>query len=71
MLSIDRQDLRFGEQGLLFRIARAIGLCPGRGGAIRIGVAIGLLTWVPLLVLSAIDRTLQSGPTILFFAITS
>jgi hypothetical protein len=63
---IERQDVRFGEGGLLYRFARAVGLLPGRGGIVRVGVAIALLAWLPLVVLSAIEGTLLSGPTIAF-----
>ncbi len=61
---IELQEVRFGEGGLLYRFARAVGLLPGWGGVVRVGVAIALLTWLPLVVLSAIERTLLSGPTI-------
>ena len=60
----DLQDLKFGEGGLLYSVARALGLVPGPGGLVRVGLAIGLFTWVPLLALAIIDRTLLSGPTI-------
>lgn len=61
---IELHDVRFGEGGLLYRFAHAIGLLPGWGGVVRVGIAIALLTWLPLLVLSAIERSLFSGPTI-------
>jgi hypothetical protein len=60
----DLQDLQFVEDGLLYRAARAMRVIPGRGGLVRIGVAIGLFTWVPLLLLAAIENTLLGGPTI-------
>ena len=39
------------EQGLLYRVARALGAPSGRRGLIRIGLVIAAITWVPLLVL--------------------
>jgi hypothetical protein len=61
---IDPQDLQFGEDGLPYTVARILGAPPGAKGTVWVGVAIGLLAWVPLLVLAAIERTLVSGPTI-------
>jgi len=59
-------DWRLGGGGLLRGAARAVGIIPGRGGIIRIGIALALLTWVPLAVLTAVEGTLVNGPTIPF-----
>ena len=48
------------------RLALRIGLLPGPGGLVRPGLAIALLTWVPLALLAAIDGGLYEGAPISF-----
>jgi hypothetical protein len=57
-------DPPFGENDLLHSVARAIGLQSGYRGQARIGVAIAILTWVPLVVLMVFERTFLDGPAI-------
>jgi hypothetical protein len=59
-------DVPFGGDGLLYRVATAVGILPGRWGLVRLGVAIAVLTWVPLVILTAFERTLLGGRTIAF-----
>jgi hypothetical protein len=61
-LSIGQVD----NNGLLLHGARRLGLVRETEGLLRIGIAIGLLAWLPLLILTALDGTLLSGPTIPF-----
>ena len=66
---LETTDLRgysICEAGPLYRLARSIGLPTGRGGLIWLGVLIGLIAWLPLVVLTAFERTLFDGPTISF-----
>jgi hypothetical protein len=47
-------------------VARTLGLPPGRVGLVWLGVLIGVLTWLPLVLLTAFERTLMDGPAIPF-----
>src|SRR5262245_41281849 len=44
--------------------ARMLRVLPGRGNLVRVSLFVALVTWVPLLLLTAIEGTLLSGPTI-------
>ena len=66
---LETNDLRgysICETGPLYRLARSIGLPPGRVGLIWLGMLIGLIAWLPLVVLTGFERTLFDGPTISF-----
>ncbi len=52
--------------GPLRRLQSWAGLPRGNPGLIDLGIAITVLTWLPLLVLSAVDHTLTSGPAVPF-----
>jgi hypothetical protein len=56
--------LNFGGEGLLYRLALGLGWRPGHGVLVRVGIAIAVFTWVPLVALSALDGTLLGGSTI-------
>ena len=62
--SIDHFSLM--EGGPLHQLARTLGFPPGRAGFVRLGVGLALLTWLPLVVLTAFARMLTSGPVIPF-----
>ena len=47
------------DHGLLLRGAHLVGLVPGRGGLVRVGVVLAVVTWLPLVLLAAID---SGGP---------
>lgn len=57
-------DLRLGESDLVSRAARALGAPAGRRGFVRTGIAIALVTWTPLVLLTAVEHTILTGPTI-------
>ena len=52
--------------GPLHRLAQALGLPSGGAGFVTLGVALAILTWAPLFVLTAAAGTLTSGPIIPF-----
>ena len=52
--------------GALHRLAQALGVPPGGAGFVTLGIALAILTWAPLFVLTAIAGTLTSGPIIPF-----
>ena len=64
-LETDGDDLRFGEGSLVYRAARAAGLLPVDGSLVRVGVALAILTWLPLLVLVALEPA-STVPTVAF-----
>jgi hypothetical protein len=67
--SIADADVRaeaLGENGPLLHIARRLALIPRRGHLLRIGLAIALVTWLPLLVLTALDGTRFTGRVVPF-----
>ena len=47
------------DHGLLLRAAHLVGLLPGRGGLVRVGIVLAVVTWLPLVLLEAIYG---SGP---------
>ena len=47
------------DNGLLLRAAHLVGLLPGRGGLLRVGLVLAVVTWLPLVLLEAIYG---SGP---------
>jgi hypothetical protein len=53
--------------GPLYNLGRRVGLLHGPGGLVRPGVALALLTWVPLAVLTFFEGALSSGPRIGFW----
>jgi hypothetical protein len=53
--------------GLLYTLGTRLGLLHGPGGLVRPGVALALLTWVPLAVLTFFEGVLSSGPRIGFW----
>ena len=53
--------------GPLFNLSGRVGLLHGPGGLVRPGVALALLTWVPLAVLTFFEGALSSGPRIGFW----
>ncbi len=57
-------ELLRSERGPVYRIARRLRIWPGPGGAVRIGIAIAAVAWIPLVLLSAIDGRLLGGATI-------
>jgi hypothetical protein len=57
-------ELLRSERGPVYRIARRLRIWPGPGGAVRIGIAIAAIAWIPLVLLSAIDGRLLGGATI-------
>jgi hypothetical protein len=60
-------EATFGGNALLRTSARALGLIPsGSSGVGRMSAASAAVTWVPLVILTALDGTLSSGPTIPF-----
>jgi hypothetical protein len=66
---IETNDLRgysICEAGPLYRLARTVGLPAGRAGLVWMGVLIGVFAWLPLVVLTAFERTLLDGPAIPF-----
>jgi hypothetical protein len=52
--------------GPLHRFARALGLPAGGAGLVTLGIALAILTWTPLFVLTAAAGTLTSGVVIPF-----
>jgi hypothetical protein len=63
---IDRDDLRFGEGSLVYRAGLAAGVLPPDGNLVRVGIALAILTWLPLLVLIAIEPASTTVPTVAF-----
>ena len=59
-------DFSLPEGGLLYRLGRSLGLPHDARGLIYLGLGLAVLTWLPLLILSAVDRVVTSGPTIPF-----
>ena len=53
--------------GPLYNLGGRLGLLHGPGGLVRPGVALALLTWVPLAVLTLFEGALSSGPRIGFW----
>jgi hypothetical protein len=71
MTAADRQaggwrDFSLNEGGALFRLGRALGLGDGDTVFVRLGLLIALATWLPLLLLTAFEGVLWSGPAIPF-----
>jgi hypothetical protein len=54
------------ERGPLYRLAMAIGLPAGARGLLLVGVSLAIVSWVPLLCLTAIEGTLTTGPALPF-----
>jgi hypothetical protein len=55
------------REGPLYRLAKIVVLSRDRDRLGRLGVIIGLICWVPLAVLSALQNVLISGPTVPFY----
>jgi hypothetical protein len=53
--------------GPLYHLGRRVGLLRGPGGLARPGLALALVTWVPLLVLTVVEGAVSSGPRIGFW----
>jgi hypothetical protein len=60
------KDFSLLEGGPLRRLVTKLGLPQGRSGARWTGLALAVLTWLPLCVLAALDGQLTSGSTIPF-----
>src|SRR5262245_52184279 len=61
---IEPGTVRAGGDEWLHGSSWILGFFPGRASLIRVGFFVALVTWVPLLVLPALEGTLLSGPTI-------
>src|SRR3954464_12892160 len=59
-------DFSLMEGGPLYRLARTLRLSRGPSGFVYLGVAIALLTWMPLFALAAVTHSLTSGSTMPF-----
>ena len=59
-------DFSLPEGGPLYRLGRSLGLPHDARGLIYLGLGVAVLTWLPLFILSAVDRVVTSGPTIPF-----
>ncbi len=53
--------------GPTYDLARSLGLPGGISGLVRLGVALALLTWIPLVALSIFEGVLHQGPRIPFW----
>jgi hypothetical protein len=62
------RDWSLVEGGPLRRLGRKLGLPRGRRGAVRLGLGVAALTWIPLLVANALEHHLTSGSTVPFLS---
>ena len=65
--SVVPSEVSLFKGGPLYRLGHRIGLLPGPGGLVRLGLAIALLTWLPLALLAAIDGVLLEAAPISFW----
>jgi hypothetical protein len=61
------QQFSIVREGPLYRIAGVTVSSRDRERLVRLGVILGLICWVPLAVLSALQNVLISGPTVPFY----
>jgi hypothetical protein len=62
----DLAGATLGTNGPLLHVARRVGLIPRQGQLLRVGLAISLLTWLPLLILTSLDGSLFTGRVVPF-----
>jgi len=53
--------------GPLYNLARRLGVRRDSGGLVRIGLALALLAWIPLVLLTSVEGVLTHGPRIGFW----
>lgn len=51
----------------MYELARVLGLPRGASGLVRLGLILGLMTWIPLVVLTLFEGALHQGPRIPFW----
>ena len=64
----DRSPFTLMQGGPLHRAGRSLGVPPGSGGLIYLGLGLAVLTWLPLLAFAALEGTLTGGRTVTFLA---
>lgn len=61
------RDFSLFKGGPLYNLARRLGVRRDSGGLVRIGLALALLAWIPLVLLTSVEGALSHGPRIGFW----
>src|SRR5262245_34557891 len=61
-------DFSLAQGGSLYHLGTSLGLPRDARGLVYLGFVIAAITWIPLLILSAVEGVLTRGPAIPFLA---